>query len=104
MSSPYTHVFTVHFEVREKRGVGIRAIYHGVNYRGSSYDFPASESGIQEIRIPAGGVGATDGVVEGYDDLPCSVGLNGVGRIRSGDGVIEDITKTVRCTTRDWAL
>lgn len=103
-SSGSRHTFTVHIEVRETRGVGIFAMYEGMSAPGTSYLFPNRESGIQEIRIPPGGVGTTDVLVEADENVPCSAGLTVFVRIRSDDQRTASVPSMFDCTTGYWPL
>jgi hypothetical protein len=96
--------FVVHVEVRETRGVGIFAQYDGLESPGLPYGSPSYESGIQKIRIPAGGVGATDVLVVTDADVPCSAGLTVFVRIWTDDGLIERVPNRFDCTTGYWPL
>ena len=98
------HTFTVHVEVRETRGVGIFAQYDTLESPGLPYGSPNSESGIQEFRIPAGGVGTTDVLVVTDADVPCSAGLTVFVRIRSDDHLTARVPNAFDCTTGYWPL
>ena len=103
-SSTLRHGFRVHIEVREIRGIGISAIYWGVEAPGTSYSFPDMESGITDFRIEAGGVGTTDVLVEATEDVPCSAGLTVWVRIQSDDHLIANVPNRFNCTTGYWPL
>ena len=90
--------------MRETRGVGIYAMYDGVAAPGTSYLFPNRESGIQEIRIPPGGVGTTDVLVRPSESVPCSAGLMVFVRLRSEDGLTLRVPNAFDCTTGYWPL
>ena len=98
------HTFTVHVEVRETRGVGIFAQYDTLESPGLPYGSPNYESGIQQIRIPAGGVGATDVLVVTDRDVPCSAGLTVFVSVWSDDGLITHVPNKFDCTTGYWPL
>ena len=96
--------FTVHIEVRETRGIGIFAQYDGLESPGLPYGSPSYESGIQTIRIPAGGVGTTDVLVVTDADVPCSAGLTVFVRVWTDDGLITRVPNKFDCTTGYWPL
>jgi hypothetical protein len=96
--------FYVHIEVRETRGIGIHAVYDGLESSGLPYGSPTYESGIQQIRIPAGSVGTTDVLVVTDADVPCSVGLTVFVRISTDDGLTARVPSVFDCTTGYWPL
>lgn len=96
--------FYVHIEVQETRGTGIHAQYDGLESPGLPYGSPSYESGIQQIRIPAGGVGTTDVLVVTDADVPCSMGLTVFVRISTDDGLGARVASTFDCTTGYWPL
>jgi hypothetical protein len=98
------HTFTVHIEVRETRGVGIFARYDTLESPGLPYGSPTYESGIQEFRIPAGGVVTTDVLVVTDADVPCSAGLTVFVNVWTDDGLIARIPNKFDCTTGYWPL